>query len=403
MRSMVVIASRAVTDMHRSTAVIGFLVGGGAVARGLAAAGVVAAVLLGTAAPGVTAADAHGPDRGPHGGQHRVHTAGRVVVDDGVARYSWPGVYFEGRFRGTGVGIVLDDPHADYDIQIDGRTVTTLVTPGALTHRIDGLRPGRHTVRVVKRSESQWATSTFGGFVPVPGGTVLSAPAPRHRQIEFIGDSNTAGYGNESTSRDCTSDEVHRTTNADRSFGALTARRYGADYQINAYSGLGMVRNYGGHSPDITYRTFYDRALLAVDGDVWSKPRSWRPQVVVVGLGLNDFSTDIAPGEPWTPETLSAAYRDAYHGFLDLLRTRYGDRTHIVVTANEMWNTTAFREAVTQVVAERRDRGDDRVRMWYVESAGLDSLGCHWHPSVADHRVLSDRLGAVLDDLPLRW
>ncbi|WFE28862.1 SGNH/GDSL hydrolase family protein [Solwaraspora sp. WMMD791] len=371
-------------------------------ARRVPVAVVVAAVLLGTAVPTAAVAGPGGPDH-RHGGLDRVHTAGRVVVDGATARYSWPGVYFEGRFRGSGIGIVLDDPHADYDVQIDGRTVATLVTPGAITHRVDGLRPGRHTVRVVKRSESQWATSTFGGFVPVPGGAVLPAPAPRHRQIEFIGDSHTAGYGNESTSRDCTGDEVHRTTNADRSFGAITARRYGADYQINGYSGLGMVRNYGGHSPGTTYRTYYDRALLAVDGDVWPQPRSWRPQVVVVGLGLNDFSTDIAPGESWTPETLGAAYREAYHGFLDQLRARYGDRTHIVVTANEMWNTTAFRDAVTQVVAERNDRGDDRVRMWYVESAGLDSLGCHWHPSVADHQLLADRLSAVLDELPLRW
>ena len=37
-----------------------------------------------------------------------VHTAGRVDVRDGAVRYTWPGVYFEGRFRGTGVGIVLD-------------------------------------------------------------------------------------------------------------------------------------------------------------------------------------------------------------------------------------------------------------------------------------------------------
>ncbi|MGA5195734.1 hypothetical protein [Streptomyces exfoliatus] len=28
-------------------------------------------------------------------------------------------------------------------------------------------------------------------------------PGARHRRIEFIGDSNTVGYGNRSTSRDC--------------------------------------------------------------------------------------------------------------------------------------------------------------------------------------------------------
>ncbi|MEU9917334.1 hypothetical protein [Streptomyces sp. NPDC051001] len=66
---------------------------------------------------------------------------------------------------------------------------------------------------------------------------------------------------------------------------------------------------------DLTYRTYYDRALLNVDGDVWRNPGTWRPQIVVVNLGSNDFS-DLTPGEPWTPDSLAAAYRTAYGEFL---------------------------------------------------------------------------------------
>ncbi|GAB7045775.1 hypothetical protein JCM9534A_09010 [Catenuloplanes indicus JCM 9534] len=187
------------------------------------------------------------------------HTAGRVVADGAALRYSWPGVYFEGRFRGTGVGIVLNDADNDYDVAVDGVTVATLVKPGAITHRVTGLKPGAHTVRLVKRTESPWTSGAFGGFVPVAGGVILAAPPARPRQIEFIGDSYTAGYGNESATRDCTGDEVHRTTNADRSFGALAARGLGADYQLNAFSGRGMVRNYNGGEPGTSYRTYYER------------------------------------------------------------------------------------------------------------------------------------------------
>ncbi|WP_308785454.1 SGNH/GDSL hydrolase family protein [Phytohabitans rumicis] len=326
-----------------------------------------------------------------------VHTAGRVEVDAGTARFSWPGVYFEGRFRGTGIGVVLDDPAADYDVQVDGATVATLVTPAAGTHWVTGLAGGRHTVRLVKRSESPWATSAFGGFVAAPGGAILGKPTPRSRQIEFIGDSYTAGYGNLSASRDCTGDEVNRTTNADLSFGALAAKRLNADYQINAFSGRGMVRNYNGGEPGTSYRTYYDRALLAVDGDVWPKPRNWRPQVVVVGLGINDFSTAINPGEPWTQQGLLDAYRTAYHGFLDKLRARYGPRTVIVVSATYVYNTTALADSAQQVVQER---GDDRIRYWYYSNEGLDYLGCHWHPSLHDHQAIADRLTTYLATLP---
>lgn len=329
-----------------------------------------------------------------------VHTAGRVQVAAGTARFSWPGVYFEGRFRGTGVGVVLNDAAADYDVQVDGTTVATLVAPGPITHRVTGLAPGVHQVRLVKRSESPWAVSEFGGFVAAPGGAILPGPPPRRRQIEFIGDSYTAGYGNLSASRDCTGDEVNRTTNADLSFGALTARRLHADYQLNAFSGRGMVRNYNGGEPGTSYRTYYERALLSVPGDVW-QPGRWRPQVVVVGLGINDFSTPVNPGESWTPESLVEAYRTAYLDFIAQLRDRYGPRTTIVVSATPVSGSAQPAEVAQQVVRERNAQGDNRVRYWFYDSAGLDYGGCHWHPSARDHVIIADRLEAYLGTL--RW
>ncbi|HUR02263.1 MAG TPA: SGNH/GDSL hydrolase family protein [Nonomuraea sp.] len=333
----------------------------------------------------------------------KAHTAGRVRADGDSVQYSWPGVYFEGRFRGTGVGIVLNDSANDYDVEVDGATVATLVTPGQTTYRVNGLTGGVHRVRLVKRTESPWATSAFGGFVAAPGGAILGKPAARHRQIEFIGDSYTVGYGNRSDTRDCTSDKLARTTDANLSFGALTARRLNADYQINAYSGLGMVRNYNGGNPQVDYRTYYDRALLNVDGDVWQNPGTWRPQLVVVGLGINDFSTAVNPGERWTPETLVAAYRTAYQAFLDKLRSRYGPRTIIVVSATYVYNTTVFAETAQQIVQERNSSGDTRVRYWYYDNSGLDYLGCDWHPSVHDHEIIAGRLGDFIATLPLRW
>ncbi len=94
----------------------------------------------------------------------QVHTAGRVKDAGNTVQYSWPGVYFEGRVRGTGVGIVLNDSAADYDVQVDGTTVATLVTPGDTTHWIEGLQNREHTVRLVKRNDTPGDTSTFGGL-----------------------------------------------------------------------------------------------------------------------------------------------------------------------------------------------------------------------------------------------
>ncbi|MGR4880365.1 RICIN domain-containing protein [Streptomyces sp. LARHCF249] len=328
----------------------------------------------------------------------QVHTAGRVKDAGNTVQYSWPGVYFEARVRGTGVGIVLNDSAADYDVQVDGATVATLVTPGDTTHWINGLQDREHTVRLVKRNDSPGNTSTFGGFLAAPGGAVLSKPSARSRQIEFIGDSLTVGYGNLSTSRTCTWDQVKRSTNSDVSYGALTARQLNADYQINGYSGLGMVRNYNGGLPDVTYRTFYDRALLNVSGDVWQNPGTWRPQLVVVNLGTNDFSTAVNPGEPWTPDSLADGYRSAYGDFLQKLRTRYGAGTTIVAVG-----AGQYAGHVQQVVKARNDAGDGGVRYWLLDDSGLDFLGCDWHYSAHDDRLIADRLTSFIAGLPTRW
>ncbi|MFE1834558.1 SGNH/GDSL hydrolase family protein [Streptomyces sviceus] len=328
----------------------------------------------------------------------QVHTAGRVKDAGNTVQYSWPGVYFEGRVSGTGVGIVLNDSAADYDVQIDGTTVATLVTPGNTTHWISGLSNRSHTVRLVKRNDTPGDTSAFGGFVAAPGGAVLSKPAPRSRQIEFVGDSLTVGYGNLSTSRTCTADQLRRNTNSDVSYGALTARQLNADYQINGYSGLGMVRNYNGGRTDVTYRTFYDRALLSVSGDVWRNPGTWRPQVVVINLGTNDFSTAVNPGEPWTPDSLAAAYRGAYGDFIQKLRTRYGTGTTIVAVG-----AGQYAGHVQQVVKARNDAGDSRVRYWSLDDSGLDFLGCDWHYSAHDDRLIADRLTSFVAGLPTGW
>ncbi|WP_456786321.1 cellulose binding domain-containing protein [Cellulomonas sp. P5_C5] len=330
-----------------------------------------------------------------------VHTAGRVAVSGDTWQHAWPGVYFEGRFRGTGVGIVLDDTTGDYEISVDGGAATTLVTPGRTTHRITGLSNGEHTVRVVKRSEVPWATSTFGGFVPVDGSVILSAPPARDLQLEFVGDSYTAGYGNTSTSRDCTGDQVTRTTNADLSFGAVTARALGADYQINAFSGRGMVRNYAGGEPGTSFRTYYERTLPFVVDSV-TPPAGWDPDAVVVGLGINDFSTALNSNEAWaTPAALREAWVTAYHGFIDTLRARYGADTSIVVSATYVSTGTDLADLAQRVVREEQAAGDSRVTYWYYGNEGLDYAGCHWHPSVADDKVIAAQLTSHLKSLPL--
>lgn len=208
-----------------------------------------------------------------------------------------------------------------------------------------------------------------------------------------------------SGTRDCsTNGGVNRNTNADLSFGALTARGLDADYQIIAQSGIGMVRNFNGSSPDTDFPSIYDKTLQSASDDIWHNPPTWRPQLVVVGLGINDFSTPLNPGERWaSTDALVAAYVTAYQGFLDKLRARYGRRAVIVVSATLLSNTTLFADTAQQIVKDRNNHGDNRIAFWYYDDPDLDRLGCDFHPSVHDDRIISGLLNNFISTLPLFW
>ena len=340
----------------------------------------------------------------------QVNTVGRLRAVTSGVQFTWPGTYFEGRFRGTGVGLVLNDSNNDYAVQVDDAAAVNVVTPGQTTYWVRDLAAGDHTVRLAKRTESPWAAGEFDGLVPVDGGAILAKPAARTRQMEFIGDSWTAGYGDMSTSRDCNSNGgVTRNTNADVSFGALTAKGFNADYQINAWSGMGMVRNYGGQNTDYNFiATYYPTDLQALyNSQTWQVPSTWKPQVVVIGMGINDFSTALTAGEKWTTiDALAADYRTAYLAFIDKLRTRYGANTDIILTYPDLsYQTTAFADSVQQIVKTRNDAGDTHVSSLYYDNnaLGMDLLGCDWHPSQHDHQILADTLTKFIRTLSPTW
>lgn len=85
----------------------------------------------------------------------------------------------------------------------------------------------------------------FSGF-SIPDGEAALAPPKQFRQIEFIGDFHTLGFGDISPKREWTPEGAWATTDSSQDFGALTASHYHAEFQLNAIPGHGVVRNYNG-------------------------------------------------------------------------------------------------------------------------------------------------------------
>lgn len=111
----------------------------------------------------------------------------------------------------------------------------------------------------------------------------------------------------------------------------------------------------------------------------------WRPQLIVINLGTNDFSTPLNPGEPWRDRPqLEAAYRTAYADFVRRLHARQPQARFILMGSD------AFFPQVEQVAATLSPTLQGRVTTGRFE--GLDLGACDWHPSLADNR----RLAALL-------
>ncbi len=323
-------------------------------------------------------------------------TAGRIVAiadDASGVSYQWPGVYFETAFEGDGVAFSIGPGDTILHLQVDGDRVGTLVKPAG-HYRIDGLGDGEHVVRIEVATESQAGPNRFGGFWLPPEATSLPAPQ-RTRRIEFIGDSHTVGYGNLSRNRECSDAEVWATTDNTQAFGPVIARHYGADYRVNAISGRGVVRNYDGGEGD-TLPQAYPYALF--DHSAQDAAGDWLPQVVVIALGTNDFSTPLKPGERWsTREALQQDYVQAYAGFVASLRERY-PQAYFVLWATDLADGE-IRAQSARVVERLRQSGETRVG--FVPVGELKMGGCHWHPSVDDSRRIADLLITHLDALPV--
>jgi lysophospholipase L1-like esterase len=177
------------------------------------------------------------------------------------------------------------------------------------------LKKGVHTVTVQKRTEAEQGRTTLYGIET--DGLLPDAPAAPGRHIEFIGDSHTCGYGTEGLAPD--EPFTPDTENCNLAWGCIAARYFDADYTLIAHSGQGMVRNWGDGkaASEITMR---DRMMRTFDMEpepLWDFTKSaYTPDIVVIKLGTNDFSTDISPSQQ--------IFNTAYAITLRQLREAYG-------------------------------------------------------------------------------
>lgn len=331
-----------------------------------------------------------------------VHVGGRVEVTAAGYRHQWPGVYFEAAFRGPRVVLRFDDPINEWRASIDGAPPVTIDRPGKAGVTIEGLAPGTHRIRLDKVTESS-APARFGGFFVEPGNS-LSAPPPRRRQIEFIGDSSMAGYGARSDRIDCTQAQVRATTDTPDAFAALAAQHFGADYQVNAISGRGLIRNFGGTAPQGTMEQLWPRRLPAEPAP-YADPH-WQPQIVMLKLQADfvGFRTDAH----WpTLDALAADYAAHYGQLLARIHDRYPHAVFVL-----WWFDTSSappdqaempRKAEAQISAAARAAGARDLLFLPFPAGQFRATACHGHYGLEAQRQVANWLIHSIEAHPTFW
>ncbi len=315
-----------------------------------------------------------------------VRVGGRADRSADGWRRQWPGTYFEGAFKGRQALLRVGPGDVILHVLVDGKRVQTMVKPAPGLYRVAGLSNGSHVLRVEVASESQAGATTFGGLFAATESTPLPTPAASKRQVEFIGDSHTVGYGNTATTRECTEDQVWATTDTSQGVAGQFARAFHADYRVNAISGRGVVRNYAGFAADKLPEAYpfvlFDKATRANDA-------GWNPQLIVIALGTNDFSTALKPGEPWADRAaLHADYESRYMAFVRSLRVAH-PTAHVLLWATDMADGEIAAEEA-KVVSRLTEEGMRDIG--FIRAPKLAFSGCHAHPSVADDGLIADAI-----------
>ncbi len=317
----------------------------------------------------------------------RIRYTGRIDWRDPARpAFDWPAVTIEAAFEGTTLAVLIEDGQNSYNVLIDGQQSVLQTLPGVNRYVLaEGLADGRHTFRMVKRTETFYGTPVFLGF-ELDADRDLAAPAPApDRRIEFIGDSITAGYGSEGVSPTCTFSK--ETENAELTYAAMVAKDLGAAYTIVAVSGVGIVRNYNTAnkmSPG-TMLSYYEQTTTDRDSAAWDFSR-WIPKAVVINLGTNDFST--------APHPAGEVFMQGYTELIIKIRNRYPD-AHIFAIAGPIMVDPA-EDTIRSVVTQMREvLKDERVHFVKIENnlelSGVD-YGCDWHPNASGHRKIADQL-----------
>jgi hypothetical protein len=160
-----------------------------------------------------------------------------------------------------------------------------------------------------------------------------------------------------------------------------------------AYSGRGVVRNYGDAnktSPE-PIPSLYDRTCCNDAAIKWDFNK-WVPQAVVINLGTNDFSTQPYPDK--------MVFQTAYSELITQVKTHYPG-VKVFCLCGPMIGEPCM-SYINEVVAGLPDDGS--VHFIKISQSLMTSAdwGCDWHPNRSGQQKIADVIVPVIKSI-MNW
>ncbi len=308
---------------------------------------------------------------------------GRFNFTNEGAEFDWPLSSVNAAFTGNRAKIDMEANGNDFNLYIDGE-FKEIVNSFPYYIKINDPGSNTHTIRIEKRNEVWGKPSVFKSISIPEENNFVSLPQKKYKLL-VIGDSISAGYGNEGPGLTC--DNVRKYTNPALAYAALCAKELDASIHLIAISGKGLIRNYG---EPLTRSAepmpvIYERILFNDPASKWDSSM-YTPDMVVINLGTNDFSTEPKPEQELFTKELDI--------FIRSQRLKY-PLAHIFVICGPM-HTPPQCTAVQDAVEKSRNRKDKKVHYVAFPRNPMEYLGCDWHPNVEANRIMA---GILVDEI----
>ena len=280
---------------------------------------------------------------------------GRVEMTNPEAPvFSLNGVSIKANFSGTAISgtfsatkssylyIIVDgndDPYTRKVLEVSGSNPQQLVLVSDLTE-------GTHTIEIVKLDESD-SKVTFHGL-EIVGVGLLEKPGRPELKLEFIGDSNTAGW-NAWNAYDNGGNEA---SGAYHTFPGMVSRMLGAEFSLIGASGSGITDRASWNCTRV-----WDRIHLqeqTSESNEWNfEDNYWgfTPDAVIVNLGANDYYAGASK------ELIKSSWKAFIKG---QLRAKYPD-AHIVLANSYGWAYNEPADYVNEAIEELISEGETNV------------------------------------------